>query len=616
MIKTVIILFIITGLCHLEAEGFDISLRDIEEGRILNQFFKMGIEEEEYGYVLEGVKPISVRNFYSLDAFPVCSMNETSETEFMKTLLVQSAIPVWDKLCSHQNTFCLKAISITKIEPDVEGEIEVMFINIPKLREVVEENIHLFRYILNPSLNARQIVNKIAYSKESLSDVLNQNLVLTGIVLGFGTHNSLLGGRAEGFFVSSFAKDLPPLTPKSYFIQKKCSPGLDFLSPERFGNYYLDLFGGERNLFCKNSFPPIKINPNFPSVEKELLFLESIKMSLPPCLRTPPAFVFSAFKGDDSNELFFNLLKQTQKRIQKLLKGSSFLTRVLEKIGGKKPHINIDPTLIAQNPRLGRTLNMKQWMHVLSSVASKFKEKNDRERFAYNFCHSHERPPCQKMMFASRATLKGLKLSIQNLAKTDAYFETLFKRASQKEIFQEVYPKKLYFETTLHGHKEAVKGPLSVRINYIVENVGKEVLFADYDAWVPISSSIPGFAHGIQGMRIGEERTIFIHPSFGYGALTTLPPCEPLIIKVHLLEVKKTKNPKDLPPLESLDLSWIQNPSFYKNIQEAVKLKPKCVGSFYREILDKIENLDKKFLIDYICKNFCSDHSHTAKEDF
>jgi|JI10StandDraft_1071094.scaffolds.fasta_scaffold16207_3 FKBP-type peptidyl-prolyl cis-trans isomerase len=600
-------IFLIAEFCYLHATSISICIDDVEEGKILNQFFKMGVEEEEYGYVLEGVKPVSVRGFYSLDQFPVSSIEEASQSEFTKTLLVRAAIPVWNKCCLEQKSFSLKAVSAGTLDSITDG-MEVRFVNIGKLREVVEGNINLFRYILDPSATVEQIVNKIAYSEERLIDILQQDLTLMGIVLGFGSYSSLVGGRIEEILSSSFSKDSPPFSPRSYFIQKKCVANFNFLSPERYGHYYLELAGGERNLFFKSSSPALKLNSSFPNIEKELLSLQSLEIPLPPSLREFPAFIFSPFKGEEEMSPFFDHLKQVQKRLQSLIKKSDFLSEVLEKIGGKKPSLNFDKLALSEESSLGNALSMEQWQSIFSRIRGRFEEKKDQEKFAYYLCHSTSPSPLPKTMFASKSILKGLEVSLQNLEKSNNYFKTLSERAGPQGDVQEIFSKGLYFKRTFQGEGEKIEGACSIRLNYVVENTEGEIFFADYDAWIPLSKSIPGFAYGVQGMKVGEERTLFIHPSFGYGVLTALPPCESLLIKVHLLEIRKGGSFENLPPLEPLDLSWIQDPSFRKDIEEAIAQQPQLVGSFYREALHKAKGLNRKLLINDMCKKFCPSH--------
>jgi hypothetical protein len=93
-----------------------------------------------------------------------------------------------------------------------------------------------------------------------------------------------------------------------------------------------------------------------------------------------------------------------------------------------------------------------------------------------------------------------------------------------------------------------------------------------------------------------KKRQIFIHPSLAYGISTTLPPCIDLIITLKLIDIDERFS-QPLPPLTPLDLSWIKNPSLYHNIETSIQQIPGFLGSFYRNLLDKIEGPDKKSMI-------------------
>ncbi len=112
-----------------------------------------------------------------------------------------------------------------------------------------------------------------------------------------------------------------------------------------------------------------------------------------------------------------------------------------------------------------------------------------------------------------------------------------------------------------------------------------------YHSWIKLSQVIPGLAHGIQGMHVQEKRTLFIHPTLGYGVLTTLPPGSALVVKVHLLDIDSQVS-GTLPPLIPLDLSWVQESCLYEDLEESLKKQPYFIGSFYREMFDKRKQLD------------------------
>jgi len=543
--------------------GAEIQHTDYE---ILEQFFKMGISDEGYGYVLDGVKPISIRDFYPLDVFPITKDLKYAEQEFNKTILAREAAEVWKRACKGQKNFVLKAIPLQPLDLPISGW-EVQLINLRKLREVIDANVNLFRYVLGPGLEVEQLVNQIAYSENRLMDVLRNDLVLTGIVLGFGSYNSLVGGRIETIHSLSISRDIAPLALKSCLMQNN-----EIL--ERYGSYYLEFAGGDDASF-RGDFSFLKPSLGFSTIQEELITLKEKSEPLPIKLKETPGFIFSAFKGGGSNLYFFNQLSQIQKKTQVLLKKPHVLEEVLEKIGIEKP------TAIPG----GSKKKVVQWEYLLSKVASRFDEKEEQTAFKEAFEHpspsSRKAPP---LVGVSKHTLRGLKKALLNLQCAREAFD----RFSHDCSLQTKVPKQLYFKTDVVGYGKELNGQDRIRVGYVVKTIGGEVLFANHDDWLALSQTIPGFAHGVQGMKVGEKRSIFIHPILGYAALTTLPPCTGLVITVTLLDIDEASL-ANLPPLTPLDLSWVEDPSFYSKIEKSVRQKPRFTGSFYRDLLDRMD---------------------------
>ncbi len=597
------VIFLLAAIHYPKAESAAVSLNNVEEARVLNQFFRMGFQEEEYGYVVEGVKPVSVRNFYSLDAFPVSSVMEISENEFMKSLLVQAAASIWNKFFSSQKNFVLKIVSSNPSNP-VIGQTELRFVNITKLREVIEENIALFRYVLGPDLSVEKIVNTIVYSDENLLDILKQDLVLMGIVLGFGSYNSLVGGRIDQIIACAFLKDCPPFLPKSRVLQKNTFVDENFSLEESYGSYYLAFAGGEKGKPFRKDRPTFHFESSFLDAREEFLFLRSLEAPIPTPLKKLPAFIFSAFAGDKSNEGFFDLLKQTQKKVKLLNEKPDFLIQILKKIVRENVTIDVDIGSVSQGPSREDILSLEQWKAVLSVVARRFEGKCQ-ERFALAFCNRSKPLAKPKWIGISKQVLNGLQLALKNFSKASDYFELLHQSVLEQGAVCELAPKGLYCKTTLEGSGEKVEGMPVLRVDYTVENLDGKIIFADYDAWIPLSKAIPSFVHGMQGMRVGEKREIFIHPSLGYGFLTTLSPCDALIMKVHLLEVEKSTCLQNLPSLDPLDLNWIEDLEIYNEFKETLEQRPEMVGAFYREVLSKISDVKKEALVESMRKKFC-----------
>ncbi|MFI5334363.1 MAG: FKBP-type peptidyl-prolyl cis-trans isomerase [Chlamydiales bacterium] len=574
--------------CILEAEPISIVIDNRSDYEVLDQFFKMGVSEEGYGYVLDGVKPIAIRDFYPLDQFPIAKDLAYAEREFTNTLLVCKAISVWKKVCSNQQNFVLKVIP-TNVSGVMTTGFEVQFINIPKLKAVIENNIDLIRYVLGPGTDPDQLMHRIAYSQEKLADILHDDLALMGIVLGFGSHNSIVGGRIDSIQALSISRDQAPFRPKASLMQSK-DHSLNFLAPQRYGCYYLEFAGGDDSCFRTNfSRMPVQ---NFSNVVEELRFLSATEEALPQSLRERPAFIFAAFKKGPSNQPLFERLQRVQAQTKALLKTPKILDALLEQIGGKKPKISFDQSVNSSSAQIFPRAT-QQWMDILREVLARFEDESRKKAFVEAFIKpSSSSRKAPTMIGVSTKTLVGLEKALHNLAEANQHFETL----SRDQSFQMLSPLRLYFKTTAAGSGKKLHTQNLVRLGYIIEDPEGNVLFANHDTWLDLSQTISGFANGVQGMQVDEKRAILIHPSLAYGALTTLPPCTELTIKTHLLDIDE-KSSAPLPPLETIDLTWLADSKFRHAIEESIQQQPRFAGSFYRTILDKAPGADKSAII-------------------
>lgn len=586
-------LILFVGIDYVHA-GSHLIVENSQDYETLDQFFRMGFLDEEYGFVLDGIKPISIRDVYPLDHFPISTDLEISAKEFRNTILVQKVFSVWNKICANQKNFALKIIPLKSIE-SVSMGFEVQFINLKKLKEVIENNIILFRYVLGPTIEVEGLLNLIAYSDaRRLIEILNHDPVLMGIVLGYGAHNSVMEGHIEKIMTLSFSRDCIPFSPKSSLLQNYRQHVLDFLTPESFGTYYLEFIGdGDDSLFRNEDFFA-QTTLDFSKVEKELAVISSMEEPLPSCLAEKPAFVFGAYKKGPSNRLFFKDLQKTQKKIKVLLHKSNFLEEVLEKIGGEKS--------VIQSESYGKSrvsllrfydMGIEEWVRILQNVADRFDEKDRKLAFFESIVEpgpNSKTPP--KMIGATKAILVGLKKAVSNLAVAERQLTLL----SNDKTLNTIVPKHLYFKINSLGTGEKLQGNHRVRVNYLAQDLNGNVLFAHHDAWIDPSQTIPGFAHGVQGMNIGEKRVLYIHPALGYGALTTLPPCSALTIHVELLGIAEASS-EVLPSLKPMDLDWLKNPAFFKMIEDSISQLPCFTGSFYRDQIDHLSDSKKTELL-------------------
>ena len=89
--------------------------------------------------------------------------------------------------------------------------------------------------------------------------------------------------------------------------------------------------------------------------------------------------------------------------------------------------------------------------------------------------------------------------------------------------------------------EELVEGKMPV-LHYTGKYLDGTVFGNSYTNGEPISISlahtIPGFRQGVMGMKVGEKRRIFIHPSLGYGTSGQLLPNALLIFDIELVKVE------------------------------------------------------------------------------
>lgn len=133
------------------------------------------------------------------------------------------------------------------------------------------------------------------------------------------------------------------------------------------------------------------------------------------------------------------------------------------------------------------------------------------------------------------------KKSEENLKAAD---EFLAKNAKEPGVI-EIEPKKLQYIILQEGKGAVVEAKGHPSINFTGKYIDGTLFGSSEEVGGPISISlentIPGFSKGIQGMKEGEKRRLFIHPDLGYGTMGQLQPNSLLIFDI---EVDKAISPK------------------------------------------------------------------------
>ncbi len=583
-----ITLFLLLALTT-QLHSAPIHIKNKTDYKILDRFFKAMVEQSEYGYVLEGVKPISIEVIHSMDDLLV-----PQTLRYTTGILAREAISLWQHIQVEESDIILKATPIDS-SPFAVKPIELLFVHVPLLKQEIETNINLFRYVLGPHIpDAAYVVDYILKTPKPLSELLKEDNVLMGIVLGFGAYNSLMQSRAEG--IQSARKDVLPFMPHSTLMK---STGPCQHSDLLLRTHFLSTSGD----FQTHATEQHLLQPSigFNNCEEELKFIKNCQEeTLETLLKEKPRFVFGAYKQPENLKLE-KRLADAQKQVKTLLVRQDFLETVLQKITGESPIIDYS-SIASKNISLDLEESKEEiFAQILWDYCSQI-GKEYTAAFLESFYQGDSLTIALPKLRIMPGTLKGLRQAKINLQLAEAKLQKWKTNRNLKEII----PDHLYFEELKPGDGTPLGTADSLLLSYIIEDGEENVLTAAHKTWLSLSTVIPGFAHGIKDMKVGETRVIYVHPALAYGALTTLPLCTPLVIKAILHQVN-TSSLQHLPSAEPIDLSWINDPEFFQEVSVASSQLASVFGNRWGCWLSKSTDLDFSKLCDCL--------KHLAKTD-
>lgn len=132
------------------------------------------------------------------------------------------------------------------------------------------------------------------------------------------------------------------------------------------------------------------------------------------------------------------------------------------------------------------------------------------------------------------------KMSKENLEMAESFLNKNL--ASDKVASLE--ENKLQYTVVEPGQGSEVSADMSPQICYTGRLLDGEVFGSSEESGpivLSLSHTIPGFRKGIEGMKEGEKRTLYIHPDLGYGVTGQLPPNSLLIFDVQVLRADSPK---------------------------------------------------------------------------
>ncbi|SPN73780.1 Peptidyl-prolyl cis-trans isomerase Mip precursor,FKBP-type peptidyl-prolyl cis-trans isomerase,FKBP-type peptidyl-prolyl cis-trans isomerase [Chlamydia serpentis] len=128
------------------------------------------------------------------------------------------------------------------------------------------------------------------------------------------------------------------------------------------------------------------------------------------------------------------------------------------------------------------------------------------------------------------------KKSKENLSLAEKFL----KENSKNEGVVEVQPNKLQYKIIKEGVGKVLSGKPAALLHYKGSFINGQVFSSsegnNEPILLPLNQTIPGFALGMQGMKEGETRVLYIHPDLAYGTAGQLPPNSLLIFEISLVQ--------------------------------------------------------------------------------
>jgi len=581
--------------CFFFSSCLGISL-DQDESTTLETFFRCIFEHSEGGYVLYEKKPLCIFGYNEIDNF-----YGESEHHRQHVILKQGAKSL--KKIKHllkNDNLIIHIYDQQDIE--VYNCIHILVINKKLFLKTVYDNLPLFQYILGTEVTPEKLLEKLLDPTASFHSVLKKNEVLIGIILGFGTQNSLRGGRGENLQNQLTASEDPP-----------------FNNPILNDEDDLKLYKQHLLIQTSNTEKRLHLEPGFSytSLKSEFNGLfNQMEVSSHKLTTERPYFIFGCLKNDKETANFIKELEKTQTKIQDLLSSKHFLNTILENFFKKD---SIDLAEISQIETFSFT---QQELDLLPElVAVNIWENINRENGSYIegfFAGMQDIKIKKQCRNCLNHILKQLSIAESNIQFADKYFAELEKNENIKCL----YPGKIYYNCLEEGTGTALENQTRVEAHFIIKTPDDDVLS---DTWIrekpmqlDLNKTIAGFRLGMQGMKIGEIRDMFIHPTAGYGLYTTLDKGIYLKARVQLISINESNVTQvfDFIPFDfSEELALLKNSNYDQISREDGFLDGQKIWSHYKKGLQVSANQIINLILQLRSDQLTIDFERTQNQD-
>lgn len=549
----------------------------MHEEAVLSEFFHTLLEESEAGYVLKGKKPVCINGFNLQDRF-------LTENAFHKmSVYLKEGANVWKKHNFGKYKSGIIVHVYNKGDSLVKNCVHVLVIHRDLFINTVNSNLPLFQYVLGPEITASSLLDKLTDPEQTFYDVLKDDKVLIGIILGFGTQNALYGSRLENLEESCMEVDLAPFKSKAAKIVQK-NPHLKDL-------VLLSSHSDEQSKNLKPSF-------GYSTLQEEISKLrEKIEISSQKLASGAPYFIFGRLKNDAETNRLVHELEETQEKIAKQLNMPTFLTEALKQIFPNE-EINVNKsddqgvlfTFDHEDTRQLPNLVALNIFNNLRDEKAEYIEAFFLGMKDFDTQITLDESPPHSLDYEINKTLLEAH---QNLLLSNAKFRLL----DHDEQFKCLVPLSLYYRTLKEGKGRKLSNQTSVVLKYTIMTPDNETLCDLFTAKsLDLSETISGFAYGVRGMHVGEIREIFIHPTLAYGLYTSFEKGIYLQAIVQLIDIDKEDASKAFPELVYADFLQDIKP----DLEETYKTQAREVGYYSGYNAWKHYKLESQYYLDEV----------------
>jgi FKBP-type peptidyl-prolyl cis-trans isomerase len=527
---------------------------------ILQKFFQKLFVESTAGYVLYDSKPLYLNNIH--DEKSLCI-----GTDWHRTITEAEAfLDVWKNIDLEKtsNNYLLK-ISNTSLDP-CSMQNEFLLINRKAFLKEVDKNIILFQHQMGVNVTAVALLNKLLDPGENITSLFKGKISLLGILLGYGPLNSICYERGINIIKPALVKtslsplyrpDLPPINESD--IVKQCS---DSKASPSFG---------------------------FSSIADEIEYLsQSIEPPTHNYGKNSTKIPFSYLHNTEESLNLLKMYEKAQFRIDEALREETFLKDVLKKFNIQLKESNNKLDFFYDNAEnvLPHFVAQSIYEH-FSAIDAVNGNETDFECFVSgmrNAKNADLKLPNLLQEYDEVRFFDSCQLQLSakpQIKKNKELAQVFFNKISAQQDVICIESSKLYYKVIRKGLGDSLTNRAAkITIQYIISDIDGVPLEGSYGLAPPqafeIEKLILGVAIGVQGMRKGEIRDIFIHPDFAYGVYTDFASGKPFQARIELIDMEFDSKNIQFPPSIPFDFQHIQSNIIRSKI-ELENLKKKYI---------------------------------------